>query len=73
MWLFASTIVLCFTIVTMFFLFGKLLESKWRHERLVQNDINQNQKYHAITQRPVSQPAMPDFKAIAAKQRQLEA
>lgn len=61
MWLFASAIVVCFTIIAMFFLLGKLLESKWRHERLMQSDISRNAKYHAITQRPAPRPALPDF------------
>ena len=63
MWLFLSAIIICLTIMVMFRLYIDLRRQEQQFRRVMASDSRDYERYVAVTSRPVSKPALPDFSA----------
>ena len=65
MWLFLAALVVCFTIVVMFRMFIDLRRVDNQHDRLMQSDRRDYERYIEASSKPAPKAALPDFTPIA--------
>jgi len=68
MWFFLAFAVICFTIIVLFRMYLDLRGQEQRHNRLMQSDRREYERFIEVTTRELPKAALPDFsKALAPK------